>query len=307
MKPFYISLRPFIPWKQLERPIEWDHIFGRPAPLEVEFGFGLGDFLVRQARIRPQTNFVGLELGWVQVRRALRKIAIARVRNVRVLRIDSKTALDRIFPEKSLRIAYTLFPCPWPKKKHAKHRLFSSAFLTLLNSRIVDGGEALIVTDSHPYAEWIRSQVSGTGFQVSQRKVAPRFSTKYERKWHASGLEKFYELKLIKRQHLKRLPKEDTNLIARRVKSFAPEHFRPSKSTGDITVRFKETLYDPKRKLGMVRSIVGEDKLLQDFWIEIVKKGHFWHIRPAKGCGIVPTAGIQRALDLVYDATNHDG
>ena len=90
----------------------------------------------------------------------------------------------------------------------------------------------------------------------------------------------------------------------RRTKCFDPEHFKPLKSSGDIAVDFKDNLYDPKRELGMVRTVVGEDKLLQDFWIEIVKKENLWHIRPAKGCGIIPTAGIQKALDLVYDATN---
>jgi hypothetical protein len=54
---------------------------------------------------------------------------------------------------------------------------------------------------------------------------------------------------------------------------------------------------------GMVRSVVGEDSLVQDFWIEIVRKKKMWHIRPAKGCSIIPTAGIQRALDLVYNTT----
>jgi hypothetical protein len=48
--------------------------------------------------------------------------------------------------------------------------------------------------------------------------------------------------------------------------------------------------------------VVGKDNLIQNFWIEIAKAEKHWHIRPAKGCGIIPTAGVQRALDLVWDA-----
>ena len=66
--------------------------------------------------------------------------------------------------------------------------------------------------------------------------------------------------------------------------------------------KYEIRVYDPKRQKVMVRSVIGEDNLLQDFWIEITWRESVWHIRPAKGCGIVPTAGIQRALDLVHGA-----
>lgn len=304
MKTSYLSLNPFIPWMNETHPIEWQKKFGRAAGLEVEIGFGLGDFLVRRARAHPDKNFLGIELGWVLVRRALRKVAIAGIKNVRIVRADVRVAFERFFPEKSLQNVHALFPCPWPKKRHIKHRLFSNAFLRLINSRITDGGELLIVTDSWFYFDWILSQLSGTGFEACSEMISPKFSTKYERKWYDSGQEKFYELKLIKRRHVNTLPKEDLSLITYRTDSFDPENFQPSNDRGHIIVEFKEKLYDPKQQKGMVRSVVGEDNLVQDFWIEIVKKEKLWHIRPAKGCGIVPTAGIQRALDLIYAATN---
>jgi hypothetical protein len=51
----------------------------------------------------------------------------------------------------------------------------------------------------------------------------------------------------------------------------------------------------------MVWVFVAEEGLTQDFWIEIVHTGTAWAIRPARGCGIVPTVGVQCALDLVRD------
>lgn len=303
MKSPYLSLNPFIPWMKEKHPVEWPKKFGRSAELEVEIGFGLGDFLVQQAQAHPEKDFLGIELGWVYIRRTLRKIALAGVKNVRVIQADVRVALERGFLEKSLRSACSLFPCPWPKKRHVKFRLFSRAFLKLINSRIADDGEVLVVTDSRSYFEWILSQLSGTGFEALSKMVSPRFSTKYERKWHALGQETFYELRLIKRQHIKIPLKEDMSLITYRVDSFDPERFDPPERRGRIMVEFKEILYDPKQQKGMVRSVVGEDNLVQDFWIEIVRKEKLWHIRPAKGCSIIPTAGIQRALDLVYNTT----
>ncbi|MBU4426474.1 MAG: tRNA (guanosine(46)-N7)-methyltransferase TrmB, partial [Proteobacteria bacterium] len=82
MKSPYLSLNPFIPWMKEKHPVEWPKKFGRSAELEVEIGFGLGDFLVQQAQAHPEKDFLGIELGWVFIRRALRKIALAGVKNV---------------------------------------------------------------------------------------------------------------------------------------------------------------------------------------------------------------------------------
>jgi len=49
--------------------------------------------------------------------------------------------------------------------------------------------------------------------------------------------------------------------------------------------------------------IVVEENLTQHFWIEIGQRRECWYVRAARGCGIVPTVGIQRALDLVHEAT----
>lgn len=302
MKPRYLSLSPLVPWIKKRRPIQWHKEFGRSAQLEVEIGFGLGDFLVRQACTQPEKDFVGIELGWVTVRRALRKIALSGVRNVRLIQADARVAFERLFRERSVHKAYALFPCPWPKNKHAKHRLFSQAFLKLLNNRLIDKGGLSIVTDYRPYFDWVQSQLDESGFEAQPGIVAPLFFTKYERKWQALGQQQFYELRLVKRQHVEIPVKEDARVKTYRIDRFEPERFMPSNERGEFVVEFKEVLYDPKRQKVMVRSVIGEDNLLQDFWIEITWRESVWHIRPAKGCGIVPTAGIQRALDLVHDA-----
>ena len=302
MRPRYISLSPFVHWTNENRPIPWQQVFGRSAQLEVEIGFGLGDFLVRQALENPEKDFVGVELGWVPVRRALRKIALAGVENVRVLRADATVAFERIFLERSLQRVWALFPCPWPKRRHVRFRFFSQSFLMLLNSRLKRDGEILIVTDYSPYFDWIMTQVPGTGLEAHAEKVSPRFLTKYERKWKELGQKKFHQLVLRKREHQQIPLKEDTSMITHRVGNFDPYSFRPANDRGEIVVEFKDFLYDSKRLKGMVRSVVGEDNLVQDIWIEIARGEKDWHIRPAKGCSIIPTAGVQRALDLVWDS-----
>jgi tRNA (guanine-N7-)-methyltransferase len=303
--PSYRSLEPLVWWMKESRPVAWDKTFGRSAELNLEIGFGLGDYLVRQARENTDENFVGVELNWPPIRRTLRKIAISGVKNVRLMRADVRVALERLFAPRSLQKAWALFPCPWPKNRHEKHRLFSKAFLGLLNSRLVNGGEALMITDDRDHLDWVLSQVPGTGFQAHSGVISPRFRTKYEKKWKALGQLEFHELRLIKCRHMKVPLKEDVTVMTHLVDHFDPDAFTPSNAGGKggkIVVRFKDVLYDPRQQKGMVRSIVGEDGQVQDFWVEIVRKQGGWRIRPAKGCGIIPTAGVQEALDLVRDA-----
>ena len=302
MKPHYISLMPLFLWRQAERPINWQQRFGREAPLELEIGFGNGDYLVRRAQAHPERDFVGVELEWPSVRRALRKIARADVENVCLIQVDARVALERLFRPRSLHRAYALFPCPWSKKRHAKHRLFSRPFLRLLNSRLAAEGEVLVVTDHRPYLTWVLDQVPDTGFESRWQPVPPQFGTKYERKWHQQGRERFYELRLLKREPVEIPLKEDASLKTYRVQDFYPERFQPSGERGEVAVEFKEFLYDAKRRKGMTRVIVAEGNLTQHLWIEIVWGERRWHIRPAQGCEIIPTAGLQRALDLVHQA-----
>jgi tRNA (guanine-N7-)-methyltransferase len=302
MQARYLSLTPLILWQRQARPLVWAQHFGREAATEVEIGFGNGEYLVRQAQQTPARNFVGIELEWGSILRCLRRLAQAQVRNVRVLQVDARVAMERLFPPHSLQSVRSLFPCPWPKERHVKHRLFSQAFLALLNSRLVPGGLVHIVTDHAGYAQWLLTQLPYTGFAGDWQPVPPGFRTKYERKWQAQGQEQFYEIRLQKQTSLQQPVHEDVAVQIHRIESFDPEAFHPTGARGVIAVEFKDFLFDPKLQRGMVWVFVTEDHLQQDFWIEIARGTGHWYIRPARGCAVVPTAGVQRALYLVRDA-----
>lgn len=301
-KASYISLEPMIHWSSVKRPMSWRAFFPAACRLHVEIGFGLGDFLVQQAGAHPDWGIVGLEREWVSMRRALRKIALAGVRNVRLFQMDARAAFERLFEERSVTSIDSLFPCPWPKKRHVRHRLFTNDFLKTVNRSLVPEGEVRIVTDHRKYFEWLVEQAGGTGFDLRKEIIPPRFATKYERKWMEQGQEKFFLLNLVKKRHETMPVKEDIPLKTYQIRRFDHEHFSPSGCNGQIVVEFKDYLFDAERRKAMVRSLVVENGFKQDFWIEICEKGDAWRIRPAKGCGIIPTAGAQRALDLVREA-----
>lgn len=302
MKARYLSLAPFIAWQQLSRPIDWAAVFGRDARLEIEIGFGNGEFLVQRAQAYSQTNFVGLELAWDSVQRALRRISQTGISNVRLLQIDARIALERLVSPQTAAHIYALFPCPWPKERHVKHRLFGHAFLKLLNSRLQPGGSAHLVTDHHPYMEWVLEQTIGTGFDAQCTPLPPTYHTKYEQKWLDKGQEAFYDVQLRKRQDQPIPLIEDVSLQTHRLDHFEPTAFQLVNERGPVSVEFKEFLFDPKRRRGMVWVFAIEESLTQNFWIEIAYYDRLWHIRPARGCSVIPTMSVQRALDVVRDA-----
>jgi len=307
MKAHYISLKPLILWKDAERPIDCQQRFGRTASLEVEIGFGNGEFLVRHAQAHPECDFVGIEMEWPSVQKGLRKLSLAQVPNVRLLLADAQVAFERFLAPQSLTRVYTLFPCPWPKKRHSKYRLFSHNFLKLVNSRLVSGGKVQIVTDHRSYLDWVLGRVPGTGFELRWETISPQFDTKYERKWRGQGQQEFYELILHKQVHQEIPLKEDTPLRTQQVPHFDPDHFQPQDKHGEIVVRFRDFLYDPQRQRGMLFAFVAERGLNQEFWIEIARRGDIWAIRPVHGCGMIPTVGVQQALELVRDTVLQHG
>ncbi len=301
MNPTYLSLIPFINWPDEERPIDWPARFGRQAPLEVEIGFGNGEFLAKRARSRPECNFIGIELHWESVKRLLRRLAKSEIRNVRVLSGDAPVVMERLFRPGELTRIYSLFPCPWPKDRHEKHRLFDRRFLRLMNSRLIDDGEGQIVTDHEDYFEWINEQLPDTGFHAEWKHVPPVHGTKYEKKWQAGGQDRFFDIRLRKVESINCPLKEDCVLKTHYLTRFDPEAFAPDGIQGVLTVSFKEFLYDPSRKKGMIKAYVGEEDMHQTVWIEIVKGEEDWLIRPSQGCAAIPTKGLQKAIDLVRD------
>lgn len=310
-----ISYQELITPSQMERPMNWLKHFRNQNPIELEIGFGNGEFLVSTAKENPNKNFVGIELHWKRIQNSLRYLTRMnqkvnpekRIDNIRLLYTDAYVALERMFLPSSIDQIYSLFPCPWPKNRHERFRLFSHDFLRLTNSRLTNKGKVLIVTDFYPYLSWIVQQIPHAGFTAQTRTVKPRYATKYERKWYDQGQKEFFELELLKERHIDVPWKQDVVMKVYFVDQFDPAYFRFLSETGDCAIIFKDFIFDSDRRKGMVHLIVSEqnEHLTQHFWVAIVKDQNRWCLGPAEGIGVIPTSGIARSLELVYQAAKN--
>ena len=303
MKPRYRCLAPLVPWRELVPPVDWSVLFGRQAPLEVELGPGNGEYLVRNAQARPERNLIGIENEWPSANRCLRRIAGEGLTNLKIILLDARPALTRLFSPGSIDHLYGLFPMPWPKARHACRRLFDTPFLRLANSRLIEKASLRVVTDQAFFADWVEEQVPETGFHLQRRPLPPDFDTKYGRKWKEHRADTFHELLLSKNETLSFPLPEVPEMRTHRIPHFDPASFKPRDDEGDLTVRFKEVVHDPERQVAMVRLLAVEDGYRQPLWVKIARtKEGDWHIGPSSGSSIVPTASVQHALDLVREA-----
>jgi len=128
-----------------------DALFNTPATLEVDVGCGKGRFLLARASSHPQTSFIGIDKLLRRVKRTDRKISMAGLQNVRILRIEAAYAVEQLLPTSSVSAFYIFFPDPWPKRRHHQRRLFSASFMDSLHRTLLPGGLVHIATDYMDY------------------------------------------------------------------------------------------------------------------------------------------------------------
>jgi tRNA (guanine-N7-)-methyltransferase len=126
---------------------DWESVFGRPGPNAIEIGTGNGYFLEYEASRCSSTNFLGIEkelkFYWKMVGRCCR----AGLKNVRTTSADAVDVMENWIPGRSVSRLYCYFSDPWPKRKHAKYRIFSSQFPPRLEKIMAPGGELWFKTD----------------------------------------------------------------------------------------------------------------------------------------------------------------
>lgn len=177
-----------MPW-----PVDWLALFGRPAPLYLEIGFGGGQFLLEMAAQRPLQDFIGLEISLPSLRKVARKLEKANLPNVRLFQGGAEAFLWALCPPELLSGIYINFPDPWPKAGHHHRRLITPQFLHLAATRLKPGALLEIATDHAEYAAVIHNALSQTPYFTSQLDVPfltedeTRTRTKYELRGLAQG------------------------------------------------------------------------------------------------------------------------
>ena len=183
----------------IETQPDWKNIFKNSNPLNLEIGFGMGDFLIEMATREPHNNFIGIDFTTSGVQSLLTKVKARQLGNVRVVYGDARNKLSTLFTDKELETIYVNFPDPWPKKRHLNRRLINPKFVNLIVQKLGSDGHIYLATDSESYAQQIMEYFDAEPFcqnmnqpsgLLNNRNGLPK--TKYEKSFIYAGDKAYY-------------------------------------------------------------------------------------------------------------------
>ena len=124
---------------------------------EIEIGSGKGTFLVQQAPMTPDTDYLGIEWGDEFCNYAADRVRRAKHPNIRLMRTDATELLRWRVQSAIVDVIHLYFSDPWPKSRHQKKRVIQDRFLADAWRVLKPGGELRVVTDHDDLWAWDRA------------------------------------------------------------------------------------------------------------------------------------------------------
>lgn len=173
----------------------WHELFGNDNPIYIEIGMGKGKFIIENAKMYPEINFIGIEKYDSVIAKGLQKIPDG-LDNLLMIRADAMDIGD-IFDHEIERI-YLNFSDPWPKNRHHLRRLSSRIFLEKYDSLFKGKREIHMRTDNQGLYTYSLVSFSENGYVLKKisfdlhRDDMPLITTEYEDKFSKDGLPIYY-------------------------------------------------------------------------------------------------------------------
>ena len=118
-----------------------------------ELGCGHGHFLTAFAQAHRDKRCIGVDIERDRIARAVRKRERAQLENLFFLRAEARLFLDCLPGGAAFSELFILFPDPWPKLRHHKHRIIQPEFLSRAAARATATARLCFRTDAAPYYE----------------------------------------------------------------------------------------------------------------------------------------------------------
>jgi len=145
----------------------WRSMLSSDLSIEVEIGFGRGDFLLDRAARFPERVLVGYETKNKATRLMLDRVDRRELNNVWLSDDDCRFNMPLLLPDGRISTFHILFPDPWWKPQHKVKRLFSPPFVDLLADKLCSGGLLFFKSDVYEYGELVRYLIEQNGHFLS--------------------------------------------------------------------------------------------------------------------------------------------
>jgi tRNA (guanine-N7-)-methyltransferase len=170
--------------------LDWNNVFERVQPIEVELGSGDGSFLANYAKLHPERNFLGVERLLGRLRKLNKKGLRAGLTNLALIRLEASYVIDFLIPPASIDALHIYFPDPWPKRKHRKNRLINERFTEIVANALRANGIIYLRTDDLDYfAQMKRVFDANVRFEaIETPSELAAVVTDFERNFHLRGV-----------------------------------------------------------------------------------------------------------------------
>lgn len=158
-----------------ECALDWKAVFVQDQKVYVEFCSGNGRWIAQMAKKHPESNFVAVEKRFDRVRKIWAKQQNEGLDNLFIVWGVAEDFTRHYVHEGSVAGVFVNFPDPWPKDKHAKHRLIHADFVGDAARILGEGGNMTLVTDDLPYCQQMIEVMQGSS--LSSLHPQPYFVT----------------------------------------------------------------------------------------------------------------------------------
>lgn len=168
--------------------------FGNQNPVRVEYCSGNGAWIAEKAAQFPDINWIAVELRFDRVRKIWSKLKNRKLNNLLVICGEGHLVTTHYFPSSGIDQAFINFPDPWPKNRHAKHRIIKPDFVGEVLRVLKKDGMLTMVTDDPDYSQLITETLrENKGF--SSLHPAPFYATEiggygssyFDQLWRGKG------------------------------------------------------------------------------------------------------------------------
>jgi len=298
-------------------PLDWSTIFSNNNKLIVEIGFGGGEFLIGLAKKHPEYNFIGIETSLTSCYKIQKKIHVNNLSNIRIILEDARFAIREFFFDDSIYKIIVNFPCPWPKKKHSKKRLFSEDFIDTLSGVLETNGEVFLTTDVKLYAEEVRENFLNNGcFEVTPLKTDFEIpiKTRYEAKWEAQGRSEFFLISRKKcKKPIRRLLEGENTLSHKKIKTVNLSKLKSLqnfKYKQEEKVFFISDIYSNcnSPETNYLLKVFSDDAgFSQSFLVDVSKRHDGWIIKLDDIAKAYRTPAVKEAINKIAEELESNG
>ncbi|RUM29245.1 MAG: tRNA (guanosine(46)-N7)-methyltransferase TrmB [Aquifex sp.] len=291
----------YINYKRVKKPINIPN-------LEVEIGFGRGDFIVKLAKENPEKNFFGIELSQISVEKLMKRVEKENLRNIYCTRIDAYWGFFLLFKDNYIENIYMNYPDPWFKKRHHKRRLTTPERLYIFTKKLKLQGEIRIRSDNYEFIEFTKESAEKLEcFEIEEGILDIKEPiTKYENKWLSMG-RTLYKLVLRKAKEPKFIPhptlEEVEELFPVKVKAreLKIKDLENKEFKLDEEVYFKTFKIWQREGSYLVESLLSEKGYFQKFFIQIKKKDNDYVVDVSPYSEVLRTKNLQKSINKVAE------